>query len=70
MDLTTTLIILGVCAAGFAFSAWRTSRPSDPIKGPRLIPWTSLAILFGMGALLMLVHVANIAGIETGQGRF
>ena len=68
MTLSTTLILMGAGAAGFALSAWRTSRPWNPLKGPRLIPWTPLAIGFGVFTLLMLVHLANLFGIETGRG--
>jgi len=70
MTLSTTLILMAAGAAGFAFSAWRTSRPWNPLKGPRLIPWTLLSILFGVFTLLMAVHLANRCGIETGRGRY
>lgn len=70
MTLTTTLILMGASGALFAFSAWRSGRPWNPMKGPRLIPWTSLAILSGVFTLLLGVHVLNLFGIETGRGGF
>lgn len=70
MDLKTTLILMGAGAALFAFSAWRTSRPWNPMKGPRLIPWTLLAILSGVFTLLVGVHLLALFGIETGRAGF
>ena len=69
MTLTTTLIVMSAGLAGFAFCAWRTSRPWNPLKGPRLIPWTPLAISFAFITLLMVIHLANLFGVETG-GRY
>ena len=56
-------------ALAFAFCAWRSGRPSDPVKGPRLIPWTTLCIGLAVFMLLLLAHLLSFFGIETGQGR-
>lgn len=69
MSLTLTLILFIASAAAFAFCAWQTRREPDPAKGPRLIPWTSLAITLGFLLLLLLAHLVSFVGIETG-GRF
>lgn len=69
LDLTATLIGLTLAAALFALAAWRTSRPYDPLKGKSAVPWTLIAITAGAVALFMVVHLMNLAGIETGQGR-
>lgn len=66
MDLTATIAILVVAAALFAFGSWRSAQPANPLK-PRLIPWRLVMILSGAVAILMLAHVANLFGIQTGS---
>lgn len=64
---TTTLVVL-VLSLAFAFLADRHARrPADPLKGARLLPWRSLIIIAVIIALLMIVHLVNLAGIETGR---
>ncbi len=65
MSLTVTLSILIPAVLIFALASWRSARPADPLK-PRLIPWRPIMIFAGAIALLMLVHVVNTLGIETG----
>lgn len=67
MSLTLTLILMMAALALFAFSAWRSGRPSDPVRGPRLIPWTLICIALAVFMLLLLAHLLSFAGIETGQ---
>ena len=69
MSLTLTLVLMGVFIAGFGLCAWQSGRPSDPARGPRMIPWTLLAIFSATAAIFMLVHLVNLFGFETGQGR-
>lgn len=65
MTMSVTLTLLALFAGAFAFASWRASRPTTFGK-VRLIPWTPLIIVFAMAALMMLVHVVNLLGIETG----
>jgi hypothetical protein len=54
MDSTTVLAVGGACAAVAAFAGWRGSRPPNPLKGPRLIPWRMIMLLAAAGAVAML----------------
>ncbi len=51
------------------FALGRPAASRTPQKGPRLIPWTLLAITFGFLLLILLAHLVSFVGIETG-GRF
>jgi hypothetical protein len=66
MTLTVTLMLMALCAALFAFAAWRAGRPTEPPK-VRMIPWTPLTILIGAMFLFLLAHVFTLFGFETGQ---
>lgn len=66
MDWTPTLILLAIGMAGFAFASWRASRPAVFGK-VRLIPWTTLSLIFAVLSLFMLVHVVNLLGFNTGS---
>lgn len=67
MSLPLTLILMAAALGLFAFSAWRSGRPSDPLRGPRLIPWTTICIGLAVFMLLLLAHLLSFFGIETGQ---
>tara|TARA_R110002110_G_scaffold78623_2_gene206060 strand:+ start:110 stop:328 length:219 start_codon:yes stop_codon:yes gene_type:complete len=69
MSLELTLALMAVGALVFAFAAWRTKHPADPAKGPRLIPWTLIAVTCGLLLILLAAHIFNLYGIETGRGR-
>lgn len=69
MSLTLTLILQAVSLLAFGLCAWKTRSEPDPAKGPRLIPWTMLAITLGFWNLLLVAHLLSFVGIETG-GRF
>jgi hypothetical protein len=69
MSLTLTLILFAISAPAFIFCAWQTRHEPNPAKGPRLIPWTLLAITIGFWNLLLVAHLLSFVGIETG-GRF
>jgi amino acid transporter len=69
MDLATTLIILAITGALFALSYWRSAQPADqriPNLNPWRIPWRTIMIFSGAAALLMLVHIVNLMGFQTG----
>ena len=64
MSLTTTLILLAAALAFGAFAGWRGARPLDIMKGPRMIPWRFLMLLSAAVAMLLLIHLATLAGAE------
>ena len=67
MDFNVTLGLLVAFVAAGVFCGWRGSLPSQPAKGVRMIPWRPLMVASAVGALVMLVHLANLAGFETGR---
>ncbi len=40
-----------------------------PERGPRLIPWTLIAIIAAGLGLFLIVHLFAYAGFQTGSGR-
>ncbi len=68
MSLTLTVIILIIAVAIFAFGAWRDSRPREP-GNPTLFSWKPVYMIALVVSVVMLVHLANMFGIETGKGR-
>ncbi len=67
MDLPVTL---GLAAVGLGLTlvfGWFGARPPNLKRGPRLIPHRFLMLLSAAFTLLMLVHLANLAGVETGR---
>lgn len=66
MDWTPTLILLAIGMAGFAFTSWQAARPAQFGK-VRMIPWTTLSLVFALISLFMLVHVVNLLGFTTGR---
>lgn len=64
MNLTTTLVLLGVALAVMVFCGWRGARPPDPFKGPRLMPWRFLMVGAAGIAMLLLIHLATLFGAE------
>lgn len=69
LSLTSTLIALGICAALFAIARWRSGQPVRPERGPRMIPWTMIAIFAAALGVVMLAHLAELAGLDLSQLR-
>ena len=68
MDIALTLILAGAFLALALFCGWRGARPFDPVKGPRMAPWSLLMMLSAAALLLIVVHLANLLGLTTGRG--
>jgi uncharacterized membrane protein YhaH (DUF805 family) len=66
LNLTTTAILFCLSLAMFGLSSWRANRPVQFGK-VRMIPWTTLIIVFAVIAIFMLVHLVNLLGFKTGQ---
>ncbi|MEM0986415.1 MAG: hypothetical protein AAGJ32_09225 [Pseudomonadota bacterium] len=47
------------------FANRKAGQPWDDLK-PRLIPWRLVLIASSFCAIIILVHIANLAGVETG----
>lgn len=62
VDLRLTLILLALSLAATGFAGWRGARLPDPTRGPRMIPWRLLMVLFAAFAFLLLVHVGTLGG--------
>ncbi|HEY0600071.1 hypothetical protein [Brevundimonas sp.] len=57
---------LGLTAAAIAlavFAGWRGARPSQPHLGVRMVPWRFIMILSAAVVVLLLVHLAALAGL-------
>jgi hypothetical protein len=67
MRLTLTICLLGASAALALFAGWRGARPPDPSRGPRLAPWSLLMTLAACAAVVLLVHLLNLVGLQTGR---
>jgi Kef-type K+ transport system membrane component KefB len=66
MDLTVTAaaaILFLILAVLFG---WLGARPINVLKGPRLIPWRPMMMICVVGLMLMLVHLVNLLGVQTG----
>ncbi len=67
MSLSLTLALTAALLGLAAFAAWRGARAPNPHRGPRMIPWRLIMLLAAAGAILMIVHLANLGGMTTGQ---
>ncbi len=67
MDLWITLAALFVAGLLAALFGWLGARQPDPARGPRLAPYRLLMLLFAAAALMMIVHLVNLAGFHTGR---
>lgn len=65
--------MLAMAVLGFVAN-WRAGLPWDDLK-PRIVPWRIVLIFSGFVFVVLLVHLVNLAGVETGPeksvfGRF
>ena len=68
----TLPVTLAAAAAGAALAAlfgWLGARPPDLTRGPRMAPYRFMMLLAGAWVLFMLVHAANLLGLQTGVRR-
>ena len=52
----------------FFYASHVAGLPRDDMK-PRLLPWRLFIILSAFWCILMLVHLANLGGLETGPDK-
>lgn len=60
MSLHLTLAIGGALLVLAAFCGWRGSRPPNPLKGARMMPWRALMVLSGAGVMVLVVHLGTL----------
>lgn len=71
MDLPVTITTLVVLLILATVCGWRGARPANILKGPRMMPWRPLMMICVVAAMLLLVHLLNLLGLETGhQARY
>lgn len=63
MSLTVTLALLAAVLALAVFAGWRGSRPSQPHRGVRMVPWRFIMILAAAAGFLLIVHLAALLGL-------
>jgi len=61
LAVTAFLVALGV------FAGWRGSRPPDLARGVRMIPWRAIMVFSTAAVLIMMVHLINLLGLNTGR---
>ncbi|MBO6632997.1 hypothetical protein [Parvibaculum sp.] len=66
MTMTVTLAVLAASLVSTGLLVWLERRPSDPFR-VRLIPTTPLIFLSIVVAVLMVVHLVNMMGVQTGR---
>ena len=67
MELAPTVLILAVALLIAAGAGWMGARPPNLQRGPRLAPYRAIMAAAAVCALLMLVHLVNLAGVSTGR---
>ena len=67
-EITYTLIAALICAGIGVFSYKRHTREHNELE-PRMIPWIMIAMGCLATSFMLLVHLANLFGLETGGGR-
>lgn len=67
MDLLLTISAAVVFLTLALVCGWMGARPINVLKGPRMIPWRPLMMVCVVGLMLMLVHLANLLGVQTGN---
>ena len=69
MDTPVTAALAIAAIVSAVFCGWRGSRLWDFRKGPRMIPWRFLMLLSAVFAMVMIVHLLNLLGVQTGQNQ-
>ncbi|MBP8062559.1 MAG: hypothetical protein KAY29_01695 [Brevundimonas sp.] len=63
MSLTVTLALLVAALALAVFAGWRGSRPWDPRRGVRMVPWRFIMLLSGAAIIVLAVHIGTLMGV-------
>ncbi|MDP3802600.1 hypothetical protein [Brevundimonas sp.] len=63
MSLNLTLALIVAALALAVFAGWRGSRPWDPRRGVRMIPWRFVMLLAGAAVFILAIHVGTLLGV-------
>ena len=63
MSLTVTLALLVAALALAVFAGWRGSRPWDPRRGVRMMPWRFIMLLSGAAIMVLAIHIGTLMGV-------
>jgi hypothetical protein len=63
MDLPVVAALAAGSLLLAVFFGWRGSRPSNPMKGVRMVPHQLLMLLFAALTVIFGVWMANMAGL-------
>lgn len=68
--IVTLVALVGIATLG-VYAHWKMGQPWDDLK-PKRVPWGLVMIMSVFGVVVLLVSLANMAGIQTGmdQGPF
>jgi hypothetical protein len=61
LNLTTTLLLAGLCLALTVLFGFRGARPAEPLAPPRLAPWRFMMLLAFAVMVALLVHAVSLA---------
>jgi hypothetical protein len=65
-DLTLTLIALAICA-GLALLGLRNHFAEKPSIKPHRMPWMIICLTSIATGFMVIVHLVNVLGFETGR---
>lgn len=68
LDWIVSLLLLLATAALAVYANWKAGQPWNDLR-PRIVPWRLVLILSGFVLILILVHLVNLAGLETGPDK-
>ena len=63
MSLTITLALLAAALGLAVFAGWRGSRPWDPRRGVRMVPWRFVMLLSGAAIMVLAIHIGTLMGV-------
>lgn len=67
MTLGLTLLLSAILLAVALGCGWLGARPPNLAKGPRMIPYRGIMALSASLLLILLVHIVNLLGVQTGR---
>ena len=68
LGLYPTIGILVAALGAVAFARFKANQPYEP-GVPRFINWNIVMMMSALVAILMVVHLFSLSGMEVGQGR-
>ena len=67
MDLAFTIALAVTFLVLAVVCGWLGARPINVLKGPRMVPWRPLMMVCVVALMLMMVHLVNLLGVQTGN---